>query len=362
MHYLLYISFGFVALQLINVLLNFFFRQNILKTKTQNNELISVLIPARNEETNIDILLESLNKMKNKNVEIIFFDDQSSDDTAQIVKEFSQKDDKIQLVQSANLPSGWLGKNHACYQLAQHAKGKYFLFIDADVKLHGNILADAVFYLEKYKLGLLSVFPKQIQISIGEKLTVPLMNYILLTLLPLIFVRVSPFISHAAANGQFMLFEAETYKKLQPHCLFKESSVEDIAISRFYKKQRIKIACLTGEARIECRMYNSYTDALNGFSKNIFMFFGNMPVLAFLFWLCAAFSIIPLIIFDQKLVLVYLSVVVLIQFLYAITSKQNVLSTVLFFPIHLFYMLHIMIKGLITKKKKNYTWKGRNIY
>lgn len=362
MHYLIYISLGFVGLQMFNVLLNFLFRQKILKTDVQNNELISVLIPARNEEANIGNLLEDLYKIKNDTIEIVVFNDHSTDNTSEIIKKFAEKDARVRLIHFENLPTGWLGKNHACYKLAQHAKGNYLLFVDADVKLSGNIVADAVSYLKRYKLGLLSVFPKQIQQSIGEKLTIPLMNYILLTLLPLIFVRVSPFKSHAAANGQFMLFDADIYKKLQPHQQFKNSAVEDIVISRFYKKKNIKIACLTGEERIQCRMYNSYNDALNGFSKNVFMFFGNMPVLAFMFWACATLGIVPLVVFEVHMAFVYFLAAILVQILYSITCKQNLFIAVLFFPAHLFFMLQVMIRALIVKKKKNYSWKGRNIY
>lgn len=362
MQYLVYISWGFLGLQLCNVLINFFFRQKLLKTAFQNKELISVLVPARNEEANIGHLLEALQKIKNDAIEIIICNDHSTDNTAEIVKQFAQNDSRVRLIQSSLLPNGWLGKNHACFQLARQAKGKYLLFVDADVILCGNIIADVLAYAKKYKLGLLSVFPKQKQLSIGEKLTVPLMNYILLSLLPLIFVRVSPFKSHAAANGQFMLFDAEVYTKLQPHGKFKNSAVEDIAISRFYKSEKIKTACLIGEERIQCRMYTSYHNALNGFSKNIYMFFGNLPVLAFLFWTGATLGIVPVVIYSTHLALAYLAIIVFIQILYAVTAKQNLWATLLFFPAHLFFMLQVLIKALVVKKRKKYLWKGRSIY
>ena len=362
MQYLVYISLGFLGFQLLNVLINFIFRQTIAKTVAQNSELISVLIPARNEEANIACLLDALHEMKNSNIEILVCNDHSTDNTEKIISKYAKIDGRIRLIPSDFLPSGWLGKNHACYQLAKQAKGKYMLFVDADVVLSDNIVADAVAYAKKYKLGLLSVFPKQILLTTGEKQTVPLMNYILLTLLPLIFVRVSPFKAHAAANGQFMLFETKTYYELEPHKQFKDSAIEDIAISRFYKSQKIKTACLIGEKRIQCRMYHSYNEALNGFSKNIFMFFGNNPVVAFLFWLFGTLSIIPIILYIKHLIFTYLLGVLLIQILYAATCKQNVLTTLLFFPVNMFFMLHVMMKALMVKKQNNYTWKGRNIY
>lgn len=362
MQFLLYISFGFLGFQLINVLINFIFRQTIPSTEVQNSDLISLLIPARNEEANIACLLDALRKMKNSNIEILVYNDHSTDNTEEIIRKYAKIDNRIKLIQSDVLPNGWLGKNHACYQLAKQAKGKYLLFVDADVMLSGNIVSDAVAYAKKYELGLISIFPKQIQLTAGEKKTVPLMNYILLTLLPLIFVRISPYNSHAAANGQFILFEAEIYKRLQPHEQFKDSAVEDISISRFYKSKKVKTACIIGEERIQCRMYHSYNDALNGFSKNIFMFFGGMPILTFLFWIFSTFGIVPIILYDIHIAFIYLLSVVIIQVLYAITCKQSVINTILYFPANMFFMLQVMIKALMVKKKKIYSWKGRNIY
>lgn len=362
MQYLVFISFGFLCFQLLDVLINFIFRQSIKKTEIQNSDFISLLIPARNEESNIARLLDALHKMKNSNIEILVCNDHSTDNTEEIINKYAAIDSRVRLIQSDSLPDSWFGKNFACYQLAKQARGEYLLFVDADVVISGNIVADAVAYVKKYKLGLLSVFPKQIMLTSAEKQTVPLMNYILLTLLPLIFVRVSPFKSHSAANGQFMLFETKTYKEFEPHKEFKNSAVEDIAISSFYKSRKIKTACLIGEERIQCRMYNSYKDALNGFSKNIFMFFGNSTVLAFLFWIFVIFGVVPIILYNLYLLIPYLLAVILIQLLYAITCKQNIITTILYFPANMFFMLRVMVKSLILRKNKNYTWKGRNIY
>lgn len=362
MLYLAYISFLFMSIQLVNVLINFVFRQKLKLSGIEDGELISVLIPARNEEDNIAFLLSDLQKIKNRNIEILVFDDQSTDKTAKVVQDFSKQDERIILIQSEGLPQAWLGKNHACYQLAQKGTGKQYLFIDADVRINGNIITDAVAYLKKYNLGLLSIFPTQIQKTLGEKLSVPIMNYILLTLLSLIFVRISPFKSHAAANGQFMLFDAATYNKIQPHMRFKNSAVEDIAIARFLKKEKINIACVSSEERVKCRMYESYREALNGFSKNVFMFFGNIPVFAFLFWLFAALGFIPVLIAMREYVIFYIFGIILIQLFYSVTSKQNVILSALLFPFQLIFLLQIMVNAILAKKHKKYSWKERNIF
>ncbi|MFP4664339.1 MAG: glycosyltransferase [Bacteroidales bacterium] len=351
----------FLLMQLTNVMLNLIFRQKLHGKSLMNSGRASVLIPARNEEKKIGNLLEDLLRIEQPDLEIIVFDDNSEDRTAQIVKNFSKKDGRVSLIQSTSLPEGWLGKNHACYQLAKRAAGEYYLFLDADVRIEGSVIRDAVAHMQYHNLKLLSLFPKQELKTIGEKLTVPVMNYILLSLLPLIFVRKSPYKAHAAANGQFMLFDAETYRHVQPHVHYKDTVVEDIAIAGYYKQMKLNVACLTNEARVKCRMYTSYREALQGFSRNVFMFFGNIPVMAFIFWGLSAFGFVPVLIALPEILIIYFGGMLAVLIMYAILSKQNIILSVVLFPAHMVFLLQILINGMLIKSTKQMKWKGRYV-
>lgn len=361
MVYIAIFSFIFIIYQFITIVINFIFRQKIRSTDLLDNPEVSILIPVRNEEKNIAQLIENLQNLKLQNTEIIIYDDLSTDNTCQIVEKYVNRNPNIKLIKGKELPDGWLGKNYACYNLAKNAHGKYYLFIDADVRLYDDIVPSVVAHLKKHNLGLLSIFPIQVLKTLGEKISVPIMNYILLTLLPLIFVQKSPFSAHSAANGQFMLFEADTYKKVNPHEKFKNSHVEDINIARYYKKQNIKIVCITGDKRVQCRMYTSYQEALNGFAKNIFMFFGNQPIIAFMFWLFATLGFVPIMFLNNSLVITYFLLLIIIQILYSILTKQKPFLNLLLFPLQLVFMIHVMFYSIIRKNKKDYQWKERII-
>jgi glycosyltransferase involved in cell wall biosynthesis len=351
----------FLLMLLINAMLNLIFQQQLCGGQPGNAKKTSVLIPARNEEKNLGKLLTDLVNLKNQPLEILVMDDQSEDQTAQIVQNFAEKHPNIQLLRSKQLPDGWLGKNHACHQLGQAAKGSYFLFLDADVRIENKIIADAVCKAKKHKLALLSVFPKQKMRTFGERASVPVMNYILLSLLPLILVRKSPYPSHAAANGQFMLFDAAVYRRTLPHQQQRHSVVEDIVIARSYKEQNLPIACITGDKRIKCRMYSSYQEAVQGFSKNVFMFFGGKPVLAFLFWIFSALGFLPVLLAIPQYFPIYAVALLALLITYASVSKQNPFLSIILFPVHLVFMLQIMINGLMIRTKKRMIWKGRSL-
>jgi glycosyltransferase involved in cell wall biosynthesis len=362
MMYLAYFVVLFALIQLFVAIANLLFEIGLSPKIKNYKDLVSVLIPARNEEKNIANILTDLIQQQYQNIEIIVFDDMSTDNTAEIVNGFSKSDNRVTLIKSTGLEYGWFGKNYACHSLSNQAKGKYLLFLDADVRIGMNLIHKSISYTEKYKLGLVSIFPKQIILSLGEWLTVPSMNYILLTLLPLFLVRKSGFPSLSAANGQFMLFNASIYHKLKPHEQFKSNKVEDIEIARYYKSKGIKIACLPGNENIKCRMYYGFSDAVNGFSKNIICFFGNSFVLAVIFWFVTTLGFLAVWIgLHIKYLFLYLLLILFIRIIVSVISKQNVVNNVFFLIPQQIIMGLLIYKAIIKKLKNQYEWKGRNI-
>ncbi len=363
MIYIAWFIFIFTIVQFLVVAANIIFEPKLPKRRINYENLVSVLIPARNEEKNIVNILNDLLHQDYRNIEVIVFNDQSNDRTAEIVMEYATTDHRIKLINSDSLPNGWLGKNHACYSLAKHANGDYLLFLDADVRISNDIVINAISFAEHYKLGLLSIFPKQIIKTLGEKVTVPMMNYILLSLLPLILVRKSKFPSFAAANGQFMLFNSAIYKSISPHERMKNNKVEDIAIAQFFKKKNIRIACLVGDDTIQCRMYNGFKDAVNGFSKNVTAFFSNSFIVSLLFWLTTTFGFLFVLfalpfMFSVSYVFVYLTT----RIFTSMVSKQNIFDNILYLiPLQISCGLFIY-KAFINKFIKGYQWKGRSIH
>jgi glycosyltransferase involved in cell wall biosynthesis len=357
-----YIIVVFAVVQFMIATANLIAETKLPPGKDSDNALVSVLIPARNEEVNIGTILNDLVHQHYKNIEVIVFNDLSGDRTAEIVEQFALLDTRIKLINSDILPDGWLGKNYACFSLSSVARGEYLLFLDADVRLGSNIIGNAISYLRHHHLGLLSIFPKQIIKSFGERITVPNMNYILLSLLPLFLVRKSGFSSLAAANGQFMFFNAGTYRLLSPHEKMKNNKVEDIAIARYFKNEKHPIACMLGDETIQCRMYAGFSDAVNGFSKNVTAFFGNSLSLSLLFWLATTFGWLIVLFFLPDLFFIsYIIVILLTRIIISWVSEQDIVDNVLYTFLQQIACGLFIYKALLHKYSKNHQWKGRNI-
>ena len=278
MEYFLYYQYtitGLLSLILINFIINNIVYRNVsnfilpLKMK-KNGPLVSVLIPARDEEKKIGRCLRSLSKQDYNNLEILVLDDNSSDGTGRIIEKFSKKDTRIRLIQGRSLDRGWKGKSYACHQLSREAAGEYYVFTDADTLHFPNSVSSALGALISKRLDVLSVFPKQIMVSVHERMVVIFINIAVLALMPLGLIRKMKSPKISIANGQFLLFKRSVYKSIGGHRSIKNDIVEDVAISKQVKKHGFNFMVFDGRSTVYCRMYDGFKGVVRGFSKFIF--------------------------------------------------------------------------------------------
>jgi glycosyltransferase involved in cell wall biosynthesis len=370
MIWLAWFIYGFLWLRVLISLTNLLTSQWLKTSKESDylkaegeSPLISVLIPARNEEKTIGLLLADLVMQEFERFEIIVYDDNSDDRTSHVVKKYMGPDSRIKLISGTALPPGWIGKTYACHKLSLKASGNYFLYLDADVRVKPSLLKNSLAHTHKYNLALLSLFPRQITVSPGEKITVPVMNWVLLGLLPLILTRISDKVSFSAANGQFMLFRADIYNKYCFHKMVKGKMVEDIEIFRLMKKFKLPVHTILGNEEISCRMYSNFHEAITGFSKNVIDFFGGSAPMALLFAMITSFGFIPVIIsLPAHHVYLYFIAIVLNRFIISIISRQSALNNILLAPLQQISFSLMIISALRKKHSQSFIWKGRNVY
>ena len=352
--------FAFLCIRFFVVMLNLWQDPRLRKASKPFHGKISVLIPARNEIENLPVTLLAWKALSPQIYEVLVLDDHSDDGTGALVLKMQQDFPKLKLLQGTDLPKGWLGKNFACHQLAAQATGDFFLFADADVKPQKGLIEATTHQLAVKHLGLLSIFPDQELVTKGEKVAVPIMHYLLLTLLPLFLIHRFKFPSLAAANGQFMLFDAKIYRKYQWHKIVKNKVAEDIQTVREMKMRGERAATFLGGGLIWCRMYTSYPDAVGGFSKNFLAGFGNIfGVLFYLFILTFGWVIVGL--FQPVLLAPAVFIILLTNFGLAQLSNQSFLMLLWTHPLRIFATLQIAVSSIIRKLKKENQWKGRNV-
>ncbi len=356
------VTFLFLVLRFTVTLFNFISNPKLSRVNKPYDSLVSILIPARNEEENIIPLLNSIALQDYSHYEVIVYDDNSTDGTFAICTSFAKKHSQIEVIKGGKLPPGWTGKNYACDQLAARARGEYFLFLDADTTVEKGLINSAIHRMHQYRLTLLSVFANQQMESSGEKVTVPLLHYWLLNLLPLRAINLIKQATPATASGQFMLFEAVKYRKHRWHNEIKERAVEDADIMRMVKQSACNGELLLANNMISCRMYKSYHTAINGLSKNILATFGN-SVFALLFYIIVIIGGPMLVITTLNLGLIFFmcGLIVLTRVMVSLTSGQNALLNLVLHPLQMINLTIIAFIAIQRHLTRTQTWKGRYV-
>jgi len=234
-----------------------------------------VIVPARNEEACLAACLASLEGQYSVSFEIIVVDDGSTDRTAAIARSFPS----VKLIEAGPLPGGWTGKSNALYIGAQHARGEWLLFTDADtIHLPGS-LARSLEEAKRHGVEMLSYSPAQ-----------ELCGFIERAVMPVIFAELAskyrprevcdPNSPAAAANGQYLLITRKAHDAVGGHVAIAESLLEDVELARAVKGSGHRIRFRFGGDAVRTRMYRSFRQLSEGWTKNLALLFKAPALLA----------------------------------------------------------------------------------
>jgi hypothetical protein len=237
---------------------------------------VSVLIPARDEAPRIGPCVRAaLDGLSGLDAEVLVLDDGSTDGTAEVVRVTAAGDERLRVLRGRPLAPGWLGKPHACQQLADAARGDVLVFLDADVRLAPGGLARTVALLDAAGLDLFSPYPRQEADGLLPRLVQPLLQWSWLTFLPLRLAEHSARPSLTAANGQLLACSAAAYRAAGGHAAVRDEVVEDVALARAFKRAGRRATVGDGTDVATCRMYASGTELVEGYTKSLAAAFGS---------------------------------------------------------------------------------------
>ncbi len=233
---------------------------------------ISVIVPARNEEAVLAACIASLARQPEIG-EIIVVNDESTDGTAALLRRLQETIPRLRVVESAGVPAGWVGKNHAVWLGAQQARLPWLLFTDADAEHLAGAAARALRLAQEHDAALVSFSPEQATETWWEK-----------ALIPFIYCRLARRFSYAAvndaaapaaaANGQYLLLRRAAYDAVGGHRGVAGEILEDVALAGRVKRAGFRLWFGPGQGAVRVRMYRSFAAMWEGWRKNLFQLMG----------------------------------------------------------------------------------------
>lgn len=243
-----------------------------MQVSSQALPRVTAIVPARNEEAVIAACLASLAQQQ-EIAEILVVDDQSTDQTAAIVKQQMRTVPKLRLLQTTELPAGWVGKNHAVWLGAREAKSEWVLFTDADAVHNIDSAARALAIAANENASMVSFSPEQVMHTWYEK-----------ALIPCVYCRLASKFSFdeinnsnspaAAANGQFLLIRKDVYESIGGHASVASEVLEDVTLAKHVKSAGYRIWFGSGKGIVRVRMYRTFRAMWQGWKKNLYQLMG----------------------------------------------------------------------------------------
>ncbi|MEM6646990.1 MAG: glycosyltransferase family 2 protein [Bacteroidota bacterium] len=252
---------------------NLFYFYARQRSQKRTVDLLSIVVPARNEEANLPRLLDSLLAQRDVAFEVLVYDDHSTDATWAVLQRYAAQDERVRPLNGPPLPSGWMGKNHALFQATRHATGSHYLFLDADVAYQDDralsrFIGRASGYSNRHAITVMPRFKG------GGLVLVSMVINVFLIGLPWLLVRHFRMSALGALNGQCWMIDAVHYHQHEPHRTMKAEILEDVMIGRFLKREGMTPVMLNGSRILDVYMYDSFPDARLGFQKNAYLLLG----------------------------------------------------------------------------------------
>ncbi|MGC4770008.1 glycosyltransferase [Micromonospora sp. DT44] len=336
-------------------------------------ESVAVLLPLRDEATRVTPCLRALLAQRGvPGLRVVILDDGSTDGTADVVRAVAGDDPRVTVLTGVAPPPGWLGKPHACWQLATRAapEATALVFVDADVVLAPHAVAAAVTELRAARATLLSPYPRIVVATAADRLVQPLLQWLWLTFLPLRAMERSPRPSLAAAGGQFLVVDRAGYTAAGGHAAVADKILEDVELARAVKRAGGRIALADGSRLATCRMYDDWPQLRDGYSKSLWASFGHPgAAAAVVAALLLLYTAPPLVALGFAWTAPRVSMVALIAYLLGVAGRVLTARATggRWWPDALAHPVSVVVLGWLTlrsyhlRKRRRLTWRGRPV-
>lgn len=322
-------------------------------------EQVAILIPMRDEASNVrEVLTSALNQENLTNFAVFVLNDNSSDGTAE--KLAAHTDNRLIINNGQELLEGWLGKNFASHQLAKISQGEYLVFLDADVRLHPQAISAAICAMRRLQWDFISPYPQEIAKSFAEVLIQPLLQWSWMASVPLRLSEIFPNRSMTIANGQLFIVTRGAYEVMGGHESIKHEILDDLELARGLITAGFRGGVAEASQIAHCQMYNSLSQVKDGYTKSLWRAFGGIPGTIFatvlLFWT----GVLPIVLalFGSAFGWIAFFAIWSSRLITAIRTRGSTATTFLH-PLSILFLLYLIALSWYRKSRGQLRWRDR---
>ena len=329
--------------------------------------LVSAIVPARDEERDIERAVRALLAQTYPALELIVVNDRSTDATgeilARIAREDARLDARLIVVDNTEPPEGWLGKPWALHQGASRARGELLLFIDADVIYEPEAIAAAVAEIEERRLPMITLMPYMEMHGFWEHIAMPNLAVFAFTMVPLWLMNRTRFARFALGGGTGNFVRRADYEACGGHVPLRDAVVDDIGLGRLFRRNGRQTEFVLADTLVSVRMYHGLGEIVRGFTKNSFAVVGRSYVVALAAVLLGGvFHILPyvLALFGDPISIATVVVISLTRLILFLALRYRADNALLGHPLMMLVWCWIMLRSLwLTGIRRELEWRGR---
>ena len=354
------VYFGFIYLLLLISIFNFFSIRIPANTSPLSHSL-TVLLPVRNEEKNIEKCIGGLkSQIGMDQLKIIIINDQSTDKTVEKAMLAIKDDSRFSIMNTSGPRSGWLGKVSALQSGYEASDSDLIMTLDADVHLEPTAIAASVNLLKDLNLDFISPYPQQVALTFAEKLVQPLLHWSWMTTVILRLAEKVPHTSTAIANGQFFIAQKKALDRVSGFSSVSNKILDDIEIARSLVKAGYRGTVVEGAEIAQTRMYQNFSEIKMGYGKSLHKAFGGLvgTIVAVFFIFITGIFPLMLALFGSSLGWILYFAVVMTRLLSDTKSKSDSFYALLH-PLSALILLYLICYSWLNRG--SIEWKGRTV-
>ena len=362
MHALSWFALALWVSALLNTIINLLILGRLRKARLEVYPLVSLIVPARNEERAIERSVRALLAQDYPQFEVVVVDDRSADATGAILDAIAREDPRLIVVHGEEPPEGWLGKPWAMHEGSLRARGELLLFVDADVLYAPSTVTTAVEQMHVRHLDMIFLYPHFEMRGFWENALMPAVP-----MTPYSFpVWLGEYVHHGylgIGGGTGNLIRRDVYREVSGHEALRDAVIDDVGLAQHVRHRGFRTGMARTEKLVSVRMYHGFSEVVNGFTKNFFSVLGKSYVLAVL--MLAIFVIVHLLPYvfalsGDRIAVVVIGLILLTRVIFFASMRYPIWAALFLHPFLTIGWIWILIRSTwLTGFRGQLSWRGR---